>query len=187
MKVAVVGATGLVGTRMLEVLAERRFPVTELLPVASERSVGREVPFAGRPWRVVGADEAVSARPSLALFSAGGKVSRVLAPRFAETGCRVVDNSSYWRMDPGKKLVVPEINGDVLEQDDRIIANLLIRQRPARRLQRIILAKVGYNILAVRVRECKHLAILITAVDRVVTFTGGDCHAFSRIDDVIRL
>ncbi|MBR1537874.1 MAG: aspartate-semialdehyde dehydrogenase, partial [Bacteroidales bacterium] len=84
---------------------------------------GREVPFAGRPWRVVGADEAVSARPSLALFSAGGEVSRVLAPRFAETGCRVVDNSSYWRMDPGKKLVVPEINGDVLEQDDRIIAN----------------------------------------------------------------
>ena len=123
MKVAVVGATGLVGTRMLEILAERRFPVTELLPVASEKSVGREIVFNGSKWRVVGAEEAIAARPALALFSAGAGVSRELAPRFAETGCRVVDNSSCWRMDPDKKLVVPEINGDVLTAGDSIIAN----------------------------------------------------------------
>jgi len=123
MKVAVVGATGLVGTRMLEILAERQFPVTELLPVASEKSVGREVSFNGKKWRVVSADEAIAAKPALALFSAGATVSRELAPRFAAAGCRVVDNSSCWRMDPTKKLVVPEINGDVLTKDDYIIAN----------------------------------------------------------------
>jgi len=123
MKVAVVGATGLVGTRMLEILAERQFPVTELLPVASEKSVGREVSFNGKKWRVVSADEAIAAKPTLALFSAGATVSRELAPRFAAAGCRVVDNSSCWRMDPTKKLVVPEINGDVLTKDDYIIAN----------------------------------------------------------------
>ncbi len=123
MKVAVVGATGLVGTRMLEVLAERNFPVSELLPVASERSVGRKVLFRGEEVSVIGADEAIAARPALALFSAGGAVSAELAPRFAAVGCRVVDNSSQWRMDPTKKLVVPEINGDVLEEGDYIIAN----------------------------------------------------------------
>lgn len=123
MKVAVVGATGLVGTRMLEVLAERNFPVTELLPVASARSVGRKITFKGKEWNVVSADEAIAARPDLALFSAGGDTSRELAPKFAEAGCRVVDNSSCWRMDPTKKLVVPEINGDVLEESDFIIAN----------------------------------------------------------------
>ena len=123
MKVAVVGATGLVGTRMLEILAERQFPVTELLPVASEKSVGREVTFNGKKWRVVSADDAIAAKPALALFSAGATVSRELAPRFAAAGCRVVDNSSCWRMDPTKKLVVPEINGDVLTKDDHIIAN----------------------------------------------------------------
>ena len=123
MKVALVGATGLVGTRMLEVLAERRFPVDELIPVASERSVGRKVAFAGREWNVVSAEDAIAARPSLALFSAGGSVSAVLAPRFAEVGCRVVDNSSQWRMDPTKKLVIPEINPEVLTADDYIIAN----------------------------------------------------------------
>ena len=123
MKVAVVGATGLVGTRMLEILAERQFPVTELLPVASEKSVGRDVTFNGKKWRVVSADDAIAAKPTLALFSAGATVSRELAPRFAAAGCRVVDNSSCWRMDPTKKLVVPEINGDVLTKDDYIIAN----------------------------------------------------------------
>ena len=123
MKVAVVGATGLVGTRMLEVLEERAFPVTELLPVASSRSVGRKVRFAGKEWTVVSADDAIAARPDLALFSAGASASRELAPRFAEAGCRVVDNSSCWRMDPSKKLVVPEINGDVITADDYIIAN----------------------------------------------------------------
>ena len=123
MKVAVVGATGLVGTRMLEVLQERSFPVDELIPVASAKSVGRTVRFAGKDWPVVDADTAIAARPALAIFSAGGSVSAELAPRFAAAGCRVVDNSSYWRMDPGKKLVVPEINGDVLTADDWIIAN----------------------------------------------------------------
>ena len=123
MKVAVVGATGLVGTRMLEVLAERNFPVTEILPVASEKSVGRKVKFAGSEYEVISADDAIAAKPDLALFSAGGTASGELAPKFAATGCRVVDNSSYWRMDPTKKLVVPEINGNVVEKDDMIIAN----------------------------------------------------------------
>lgn len=123
MKVAVVGATGLVGTRMLEVLAERNFPVTELLPVASAKSVGRVITFKGKEWKVVSAEDAIAARPDLALFSAGGDTSRELAPKFAEAGCRVVDNSSCWRMDPTKKLVVPEINADVLEDSDYIIAN----------------------------------------------------------------
>ena len=123
MKVAVVGVTGLVGTRMMEVLQERHFPVSEFIPVASERSVGKKVVFAGREYAVVGADEAIARRPDLALFSAGGGPSAELAPRFAAVGCRVVDNSSFWRQDPSKKLVVPEINGDVLGPDDRIIAN----------------------------------------------------------------
>ena len=123
MKVAVVGATGLVGTRMLQVLEERNFPVDELLPVASEKSIGRSVNFKGREWTVVSAADAIAAKPDLALFSAGGGVSAELAPRFAEVGCKVIDNSSYWRMDPTKKLVVPEINGDVITDDDFIIAN----------------------------------------------------------------
>ena len=123
MKVALVGATGLVGTRMLQVLEERNFPVDELIPVASEKSIGRKVAFKGREWTVVSAEDAIAAKPQLALFSAGGETSHQLAPRFAEVRCRVVDNSSYWRMDPTKKLVVPEINGDVLTADDFIIAN----------------------------------------------------------------
>ena len=123
MKVAVVGATGLVGTRMLELLEERNFPVDELLPVASEKSVGKKVVFGGREWTVLSANDAIAAHPQLALFSAGGGTSSELAPRFAAVGCRVVDNSSFWRMDPTKKLVVPEINGDVLGPDDWIIAN----------------------------------------------------------------
>ncbi len=123
MKVAVVGATGLVGTRMLEVLAERNFPVTELLPVASEKSVGRKIVFKGKEYEVVSAEMAIAAKSQLALFSAGGSVSGELAPKFAAAGCRVIDNSSFWRMDPTKKLVVPEINGDVLEEGDMIIAN----------------------------------------------------------------
>jgi len=123
MKVAVVGATGVVGTRMLEVLAERNFPVSELIPVASEKSLGKKISFGGREWTVVSPQEAISAKPQLALFSAGGGVSEDLAPQFAAAGCKVVDNSSFWRMDPGKKLIVPEINGDTLESDDMIIAN----------------------------------------------------------------
>ena len=123
MKVSVVGVTGLVGTRMVEVLEERNFPVDEFIPVASGRSVGKKISFKGKEYPVVQAGEAVSRRPDLALFSAGAEISRELAPRFASVGCRVVDNSSCWRMDPTKKLVVPEINADVLEKDDYIIAN----------------------------------------------------------------
>lgn len=123
MKVAVVGATGLVGTRMLQILEERNFPVTELLPVASAKSVGREITFKGQQFKVVSAEDAIAARPQLALFSAGGSTSGELAPKFAEAGCTVIDNSAYWRMDPTKPLVVPEINADVLTAEDKIIAN----------------------------------------------------------------
>ena len=123
MKVAVVGAKGLVGTRMLEVLEERNFPVTELIPVASERSAGKKVRFRGSEYTVVTPEKAIEQKPVLAIFSAGSDASKKYAPMFAEAGCRVVDNSACWRMDPSKKLVVPEINGDVLEKDDMIIAN----------------------------------------------------------------
>lgn len=123
MKVAVVGVTGLVGTRMVEVLEERQFPVDEFLPVASEKSVGKKIPFRGREYSALSIEEALEAKPDLALFSAGAGISLEYAPRFAAAGCRVVDNSSCWRMDPTKKLVVPEINASVLTEDDRIIAN----------------------------------------------------------------
>ena len=123
MKVAVVGATGLVGTEMLKVLAERKFPVTELLPVASEKSVGQEIEFQGKKYKVVSMDAAIAARPAVAIFSAGGSVSKEQAPRFAEVGTVVIDNSSAWRMDPSKKLVVPEINAKELTPADKIIAN----------------------------------------------------------------
>ena len=123
MKVAVVGVTGLVGTRMVEVLQERHFPVSEFIPVASEKSKGKKITFDGKEYPVVTGDEAVAMKPDLALFSAGAEISRELAPKFAAAGCRVVDNSSCWRMDPTKKLVVPEINAHVLTEDDFIIAN----------------------------------------------------------------
>jgi aspartate-semialdehyde dehydrogenase len=123
MKVAVVGATGLVGTKMLQVLAERNFPVTELVPVASERSVGKEVEFKGRKYKVVSMTDAIAAKPAVALFSAGGSTSLEWAPKFAAAGITVIDNSSAWRMDPAKPLVVPEINADLLTKDDKIIAN----------------------------------------------------------------
>lgn len=123
MIVAVVGATGVVGSKMLEVLEERNFPVTELLPVASSRSWGKKVSFRGKEWTVISADEAIARKPVLALFSAGGATSGELAPKFADAGCYVVDNSSFWRMDPSVPLVVPEINADVLTPQDHIIAN----------------------------------------------------------------
>ena len=123
MRVSVVGATGMVGQIILKVLAERSFPVTELIPVASERSVGKKVAFGGQNWTVVSLADAVSAAPDVALFSAGGAASLEWAPKFAAAGTRVVDNSSAWRMDSDKKLVVPEINADVLEEGDMIIAN----------------------------------------------------------------
>ena len=123
MKVAVVGATGLVGTKMLQVLAERNFPVTELFPVASERSIGKEIEFKGKKYKVVSMTDAIAAKPDVALFSAGGGTSLEWAPKFAEAGITVIDNSSAWRMDASKKLIVPEINADALTKDDKIIAN----------------------------------------------------------------
>ena len=123
MKVAVVGATGLVGTKMLEILAERNFPVTELIPVASARSAGKEVMFKGKAFKVVGMEEGIAAKPAVALFSAGGGTSLEWAPKFAAAGIRVIDNSSAWRMDATKKLVVPEVNASVLTNEDLIIAN----------------------------------------------------------------
>ena len=123
MKVAVVGATGLVGSKMLQVLAERNFPVTELLPVASERSIGKEVEFKQKKYKVISVEDAIAAKPGLALFSAGGSTSLELAPKFAEAGITVIDNSSAWRMDATKKLIVPEINADALTAEDKIIAN----------------------------------------------------------------
>lgn len=123
MKVALVGATGLVGSTMLRLLEERNFPITELLPVASERSLGKSIKFKGKEYPVMLAADAIAQKPQLALFSAGGGPSLELAPQFAAVGCYVVDNSSAWRMDPGKKLVVPEVNGDALHKEDLIIAN----------------------------------------------------------------
>ncbi len=123
MKVAVVGATGLVGSKMLQVLAERNFPVDELIPVASEKSIGKEVEFKGKKYKIVSATDAIAAKPDLAIFSAGGTTSQELAPKFADAGITVIDNSSAWRMDPTKKLVVPEVNANVLTKEDKIIAN----------------------------------------------------------------
>ncbi|HRI59084.1 MAG TPA: aspartate-semialdehyde dehydrogenase [Saprospiraceae bacterium] len=123
MKVAVVGATGLVGSKMLQVLEERNFPITKLYPVASERSVGKTIKFKGKRYKIISMDAAVGKKPDVAIFSAGGSVSKEWAPRFAERGTVVIDNSSAWRMDPEKKLVVPEVNAGVLTKKDKIIAN----------------------------------------------------------------
>ncbi len=123
MKVAVVGVTGLVGNVMCEVLSETNFPVDHLLPVASARSIGREIKYGGNKYTVMGMEEAIKAKPDIAIFSAGGSTSLEWAPRFADEGIRVVDNSSAWRMDPSKKLVVPEVNADTLTSEDLIIAN----------------------------------------------------------------
>ena len=123
MKVAVVGATGLVGTEMLNVLLERKFPVSDLIPVASERSAGKKINYNGNEYTVVTPQKAIEMKPAVALFSAGGNTSLEWAPKFAEAGITVIDNSSAWRMDPTKPLIVPEINADILTKDDKIIAN----------------------------------------------------------------
>ena len=123
MKIAIVGATGMVGKVMLEVLAERKLPLSELLLVASERSVGKKIHFEGKTHTVIGLETAVSARPDIALFSAGGAASLEWAPQFEKVGTTVIDNSSAWRMDPSKKLIIPEINGASLNAEDKIIAN----------------------------------------------------------------
>ncbi|MDO4880759.1 MAG: aspartate-semialdehyde dehydrogenase [Capnocytophaga sp.] len=149
MKVAVVGATGMVGNVMLQVLEERNFPVTELIPVASEKSIGQTITFKGKEYKVVGLAQAVSLKPDVALFSAGGSVSLEWAPKFAQVGTTVVDNSSAWRMDETKKLVIPEINADVLTKEDKIIANpncstiqMLVALSPLRKygIKRIIVS-----------------------------------------------
>lgn len=123
MKIAVVGATGLVGSKMLQVLSERNFPVTDLIPVASEKSVGGQIIFGGKSYTICSMQDAINQKPAIALFSAGGTTSKEWAPLFAEAGTVVIDNSSAWRMDPDKKLVVPEVNAHVLTSEDKIIAN----------------------------------------------------------------
>lgn len=123
MKVAIIGATGLVGNEILKVLAERNFPLSEIIPVASERSIGKKVNFKGADYTVVNYETAIAMKPNVALFSAGGKTSLEIAPKFAAAGITVVDNSSTWRMDPTKKLIVPEINAHILTKEDKIIAN----------------------------------------------------------------
>ena len=123
MKLAVVGATGMVGEVMLQVLSERNFPYTELIPVASKKSVGKKVFCGGKPHEVVGLETAVSRKPDIALFSAGGSISLEWAPKFADSGAVVIDNSSAWRMDSSKKLIIPEINANKLTASDKIIAN----------------------------------------------------------------
>lgn len=166
MKVAVVGATGMVGNVMLQVLEERNFPVTELIPVASEKSIGQTIVFKGKEYKVIGLAQAVSLKPDVALFSAGGSISTEWAPKFAQVGTIVVDNSSAWRMDPTKKLVIPEINADVLTKEDKIIANpncstiqMLVALSPLRKygIKRIIVSTyqsiTGTGVKAVKQLE----------------------------------
>ena len=167
MRVAVVGVTGMVGNVMLEVLAEHNFPVTELIPVASEKSVGKKIVCKGTEYTVIGLQQAVSLKPDVALFSAGASVSKEWAPKFAQVGTTVVDNSSAWRMDPTKKLVIPEINADVLTKDDKIIANpncstiqMLIALAPLQRkygIKRVVVSTyqsiTGTGVKAVRQLE----------------------------------
>ena len=123
MKIAIVGATGMVGSVMLEVLAERKLPISEILLVASSRSIGKKIDFEGKTYSVIGLQDAINARPNIALFSAGGVTSKEWAPKFAAIGTTVIDNSSAWRMDVNKKLIIPEINADQLTKEDKIIAN----------------------------------------------------------------
>jgi aspartate-semialdehyde dehydrogenase len=123
MKIAVVGATGLVGTKILEILQERNFPITELIPVASEKSIGKTIQYAGKDYTIVSMQDAIDTKPQIAIFSAGGSTSIEWAPQFAQAGITVIDNSSAWRMDPTKKLIVPEVNASLLSATDKIIAN----------------------------------------------------------------
>lgn len=164
MKVAVFGATGLVGGVMLQVLAERNFPVTELIPIATARSAGKQVEFGGKQWTVVTPEVGLEMKPALAIFSAGGDTSLEWAPKFAAAGCYVIDNSSAWRMDPTKKLIIPEINANQLTSDDKIIANpncstiqMLVALAPiheAYKIRRIVVstyqAITGTGVKAVR-------------------------------------
>lgn len=173
MKVAVFGATGLVGGVMLQLLQERKFPVTELIPIASERSAGKQVDFNGKKWTVVTPEVGLRMEPKLAIFSAGGSISLEWAPRFAAIGCYVVDNSSAWRMDKSKKLIIPEINANELTKDDYIIANpncstiqMLVALAPlheAYKIKRIVVstyqAITGTGVKAVRQMENERAGI----------------------------
>lgn len=173
MKVAVFGATGLVGGVMLQVLAEQKFPVSELIPIASAKSAGKQVEFNGKQWTVVTPEVGLSMKPALAIFSAGGSVSLEWAPKFAEIGCYVVDNSSAWRMDKTKKLIIPEINASELTKDDHIIANpncstiqMLVALAPlheAYKIKRIVVstyqAITGTGVKAVRQLENERAGI----------------------------
>lgn len=173
MKVAIVGVTGMVGRVMLEVLSERNFPVTELIPVASEKSIGQNILFKGKNYPVVGLSQAITLKPHLALFSAGAEISRKWAPEFAKIGTIVVDNSSAWRMDTDKKLIIPEINADILTKQDKIIANpncstiqMLVALSPLRTeygIKRIIVSTyqsvTGTGIRAVRQLENEYQGI----------------------------
>ena len=123
MKLAIVGVTGLVGQEMLEVLAERDFPISELIPVASEKSCGGKIPFKGQAYPIISLSDLLERKVNLALFSAGGAIAKIWAPKLVEIGCKVIDNSSFWRMHKNHKLIVPEINGNVLSDEDMIIAN----------------------------------------------------------------
>lgn len=174
MKVAVFGATGLVGGVMLQVLEEQNFPVTELIPIASARSAGKQVTFRGKQWTVVTPEVGLEMKPTLALFSAGGQTSLDWAPKFAASGCFVVDNSSAWRMDPTKKLVIPEINADSITAQDKIIANpncstiqMLVALAPIHRqykIRRIVVstyqAITGTGVKAVRQMENERNGIM---------------------------
>ncbi len=178
MKVAVVGATGLVGRKMLEILEERNFPVTELLPVASEKSVGKSVVFKGKDYKIVSVDTAIKVRPDLAIFSAGSAISLEAAPRFAKVGTTVIDNSSAWRMQDGIPLIIPEVNGNVLTQKDKIIANpncstiqMLVALAPIHRkygIERLIVSTyqsvTGTGIKAVRQMEAERKGETVDAV-----------------------
>lgn len=170
MRVAIVGATGMVGEVMLKVLAERNFPITELIPVASEKSVGKEIAYKDKMYKVVNLETALSMKPDVALFSAGGETSLEWAPKFAEAGTTVIDNSSAWRMDPTKKLIVPEINASVLTKEDKIIANpncsttqlvmVLAPLHEAYKIKRVIVSTyqsiTGTGVKAVQQLECEY-------------------------------
>ncbi|MDL2231165.1 aspartate-semialdehyde dehydrogenase [Porphyromonadaceae bacterium OttesenSCG-928-L07] len=178
MKIAVVGATGLVGRKMLQVLEERHFPVSELIPVASERSIGNKINFSGKEYSVVGMRDAIAAQPAIAIFSAGGQTSLDWAMEFANAGTTVIDNSSAWRMDPDKKLVIPEINAQTLNKSDKIIANpncstiqMLLAIAPLHRrykIKRLIVSTyqsiTGTGIKAVRQMEAERAGDVVEPV-----------------------
>lgn len=172
MKVAVVGATGLVGTKMLQVLAERNFPVTELYPVASEKSVGKKIKFKEREFDVISMTDAIAKRPDVALFSAGGSTSKEWAPKFAEVGTVVIDNSSAWRMEPNIPLVVPEVNANVLTKNDKIIAN-----PNCSTIQMVVVLKPLHDIYKIkRVVVSTYQSVTGTgkkAVDQLMNERGG--------------